>query len=236
MWCKALAKPWIRSPSQHQAMAGHERRDDGARRAVRDVLTRTGHEIRNARLDHDLSQQAAGRAIGVSISTWSRIERGAATNLSLDHLVRAAAVVGLEMSVRAYPGGRPLRDAAHLALLERLRSRLGAGIRWQTEVPLPNPGDKRAWDALARSARVRIGIEAETRARDSQQLQRRLALKRRDGAVDHVILLLADTRHNRGFARTAGVGFQADFPIPANVALKCLARGDDPGGSAIILL
>ena len=66
--------------------------------------------------------------------------------------------------------------------------------------------DQRAWDAVittvaqagdGRPRRCLIGVEAETRLRDLQALQRRLALKRRDGGVDRVILLVADTRSNR---------------------------------------
>jgi len=151
-------------------------------------------------------------------------------------LYRAAAVVGLELSARAFPGGSPLRDRAHLELLARLRARLGAEVGWQTEVPFPIPGDKRAWDALIRVVGLRIGVEAETRARDSQALQRRLALKRRDGHVDHIVLLLADTRHNRSFLRAAGEGFLADFPVSRAAVLERLSRGEDPRGSAIVLL
>ena len=105
-----------------------------------------------------------------------------------------------------------------------------------TEVPLPNPGDRRAWDAMIRLAQVRVGVEAETRARDAQELQRRLALKRRDGGVEHLILLLADTRHNRAFLRAAGESLRADFPLSGRAVLDRLAAAQDPGGSAIVLL
>ena len=105
-----------------------------------------------------------------------------------------------------------------------------------TEVPLPTSGERRAWDALIRFAGVRIGVEAETRVRDSQALQRRLALKRRDGRVEHVILLLGDTRHNRAFVRDAPPGLLVDFPVSGRAALRRLERGEDPGGSAIVLL
>jgi hypothetical protein len=82
------------------------------------------------------------------------------------------AVVGFELSAHAYPSGAPLRDQAHAALLERLRRRLHPGLRWATEIPLPNPGDLRAWDALISGAGFRIGTEAETQARDGQELER----------------------------------------------------------------
>jgi len=217
-------------------MAGHEKRDLRAQRKARDVLDAMGREIRNARLAHDLSQSTSARAMGKSASAWSRIERGAAATLSVIDLARALAVVGLELQLRAYPTGQPVRDRAHVLLLERLRASLDSAVRWQTEVPLPDPRDLRAWDALVSVASARIGVEAETRARDAQELQRRLALKRRDGRVDHVILLLADTRHNRMFVRAAGLGFRAEFPLDGRTALARLACGEDPGASAIILL
>ena len=217
-------------------MPGRERRDDRARRLAATSLVRLGGEVRQARLNHDLSQTVAGRAIGMSASAWSRLERGASPFLPVVDLARAASAVGLDLRINAYPGGHPVRDRAHLELLERLRSRLGPGASWATEVPLPNPGDKRAWDALIRVPPVRIGIEAETRAHDTQELQRRLELKRRDGAVDHVILLLADTRHNRRFVRALGAGFRSDFPLPAETAVARLEVGRDPGESSIVLL
>lgn len=217
-------------------MAAHEKHVDRAERAARRALSELGRELRLARLDHDLSQAASGRSAGISHATWSRIERGIATGVSVVDLARVLAVVGLDLHVRSYPGGAVLRDEAHVRLLERLRQLLGPGVRWATEVPLPNAGDRRSWDALVRVAGVRVGIEAETRARDSQELRRRLAGKRRDGGVDHVILLLADTRHNRAFLRAVGSDFREAFPIAGTTATQRLAAGRDPGGSAIVML
>ena len=187
-------------------------------------------------MEHDLSQAAVARGAGLAPSTLSRLERGVARSVPLEDLFRAAAAVGLVVRAQTYPGGEPLRDTPHVALLERFRMRLPVVAGWSTEVPFPNAGDLRAWDALIRVATVRIGVEAETRGRDSQALQRKLALKRRDGNVDHIILLMADTRHNRSFLHAAGDGFLRDFPVPGRTALARLERGEDPGGSSIILL
>jgi transcriptional regulator with XRE-family HTH domain len=217
-------------------MTATDRRIDRAIRASEEARRRLGAEIRQARLEHDLSQATVARGAGLAPSTLSRLERGVTRSVPLEDLFRAAAAVGLVVRTQSYPGGEPLRDAPQAALLERLRVRLPTGTGWGTEVPFPNAGDLRAWDALIRSAHVRIGVEAETRGRDSQALQRKLALKRRDGNVDHVILLLADTRHNRSFLRAAGEGFLRDFPVPGRTALARLERGEDPGGSSIILL
>lgn len=217
-------------------MAGQERRDDQARRAAADALREIGRDVRRARLELGLSQAEAATSIGRSGSAWSRLERGESPFMPARDLFRAGAVVGLEIGLRAYPGGSPLRDRAHLELLERLRAHLAAGVGWRTEVPFPRAGDRRAWDALLRILDVRVGVEAETRARDAQALQRRIGLKRRDGGVDHVILLLSDTRHNRSFLQHAGAGFLSDFPLPARTVLERLGRGQDPRGSAIVLL
>jgi hypothetical protein len=85
-------------------------------------------------------------------------------------------------------------------------------------------------------AGVGIGVEAETRLLDVQAVARRLALKRRDGDVDHVILVLADTRGNRSTLRAVADLLAGDFPISGSVAMDALARGRDPGGSAVILV
>jgi hypothetical protein len=76
---------------------------------------------------------------------------------------------------------------------------LGRDVRRATEVPFPNAGDHRSWDALARVSRVRIGDETETRARDVQELKRRLEGKRKDGGIDCLILVPGDTRDDRAF-------------------------------------
>ena len=217
-------------------MGGHERADDRGRRRALEALRSIGGELRQARLDHDLSQAEAARACGISSSAWSRLELGQVPGASLPVLSAALAVVGLDLSVRTYPGGRVHRTAGHARLLERLRVELAPSAGWRTEVPFPNAGDRRAWDALIGIADVRIGVEAETRARDEQEIERRLALKRRDGRVYHVILLLANTQGNRLFVRAIGAGFRSAFPMDGKVMLARLRAGLDPQGSAIILL
>lgn len=217
-------------------MAAIDRPADRGRRDGRRAIKELGEQLRLARVAAGLSQGDAGRACGVSYSKVGRIERDEDHGVSVVELAQLLAVVGLQLSARAYPHGSPSRDRAHGELLARLRKGLPAGIGWRTEVPLPNPGDLRAWDALVRLDGRRIGIEAETRPRDGQDLQRRLALKRRDGGVDHMILLLADTRSNRAFVREWAETFRADFPLDGRAALEALCAGRDPGGSAIILL
>ena len=150
-------------------MAGQERRDDRARRAAQRSLISLGAEIRQARLALDLSQAVAAAAVGKSASSWSRLERGAVQMLPLIDLMRAAAVVGLAVNARAFPTGSSLRDRAHLELLERLRIHLASEVGWATEVPLPNPGDQRARDALIHVA----GRASESRRKRVSGMHRR---------------------------------------------------------------
>jgi transcriptional regulator with XRE-family HTH domain len=218
------------------AMATRERPVDvgagNGRRLVADVA----RELRQARLDRGLSQDRVGSAVGLSGSRVSRLERGLDDSLTFDQAARLLAVVGLELSVRAYPGGRPIRDSAHAALIGRLRSRLHRSLRLRTEVPLPVSGDQRAWDAVISGHGWLLGVEAETRPRDLQALERRLALKRRDGGVEHVVLLLTDSRHNRDLVRAYGRDLAESFPVPGRRALELLVAGVDPIGSAVLLL
>lgn len=172
----------------------------------------------------------------LSVSELSRIERALVPGVGVVTAARLCAVVGLDLSVRAYPGGTPIRDARHAALLSWFRARLHPSLRWSTEAPLPNPGDQRAWDATVRGEGWRYGTEAELNPIDGQALIRRLTLKQRDGRVDGVILLLPDTRQARLFRREFADLLASDFPVSARTALECLGVGADPGGSAIVII
>jgi hypothetical protein len=166
----------------------------------------------------------------------SRIELGQATYVPFSRLALIAAALGLDLSLRAYPAGEPIRDVAQLALLAKLRVALPADLGWQTEVPLNIPGDRRAWDAVIEGHGWRLPVEAETRLRDVQELSRRLGLKQRDDRTDVVLLLVADTRNNRHVLRLAGPDLAAAFPIPGPVAFAALQGGQRPSGSAIAVL
>lgn len=103
-------------------------------------LIRTiGSEIRLARAQLGLSIETVAREVGISHAELSRIERARAEWVSVVVIARVCAAVGLDLSARAYPGGSPIRDARHAGLLDRLRKMLHPSLRWNTEVPLPNP-------------------------------------------------------------------------------------------------
>jgi len=74
------------------------------------------------------------------------------------------------------------------------------------------------------------------RPRDVQELLRRLGLKKRDGGVDRLLLVLRNSRWNRELLRTSGADLRLTFPVPPSAALRALAEGRDPGGDAVILI
>ena len=217
-------------------MASKERPADRGSRTARRILVTGGNDIRNGRVASGLSLEDVGRAVKLSYSQVGRIERAEHPSVTILQMARIGSVVGLDLSVRFYPGGSPLRDAAHLALLERFRGHLSPKLTFRTEVPLPGIGEQRAWDGMVFGAGDPAGVEAETRLSDFQALERRIALKARDGGVSHVILVVAATRGNRLAIREAATSLKVAFPIPGRLAIQALASGLDPGGSALVLL
>lgn len=202
----------------------------------RDLTIRAGQELRLARTDRGLSLATVGGAVALSISQVSRIERGLVRHVSVRDLARLHAVVGLDLSVKSYPSGQPIRDAVHIRLLNDLRRLLHRSLLWSVEVPIPIPGDQRSWDAMIRTDLWRYTVEAETAPRDAQALVRRIQLKRRDGQVDGVLLLLRRTTQTRRFLGEAHDLLRAEFPVDGGRALELLGAGVEPGGSAVIVL
>jgi len=172
----------------------------------------------------------------MSQSTFSRIERGSLPQVTVSQLALACAAVGLKFVARPYPDGDPVRDIAHARLLQRLRVVLHTAVGWRTEIPLPIPGDLRAWDAQIRVAGSVVAVEAETRLTDLQALDRRIALKRRDGGIDVVVLLIADTRGNRRLLADYRDGLRASFPLDTRSILAALREGRAPKASGIVTI
>lgn len=203
---------------------------------TRRVEVELGREVRNARLSSGTSQAVAGRRVAMSHAQFGRIERAELDELTLDQAARACAAVGLRLIVRIVPDADPALDSGQLALLERFRRQLPAAVRMRTEVPLPIPGDRRAWDGLIRIDPVDIGIEAEARIRDAQAVDRRVALKRRDGGVAIVILLVADTAANSRMLALHREALRSSFPLDTRQVLSALRKGEAPTASGIVVL
>ncbi len=175
-------------------------------------------------------------AAGISHAQVGRLERGEVVAASVIIVARLLAVVGMRLNARAFPIGPPLRDAAHVALLKRLRVELPAGVRFTTEVPLRGYRDGRAWDARIDLAKGTLRVEAETRLRDVQALERRIALKQRDDEVNVVLLLVSDTKTNRAVIRAGDALLSARFPLSGRGVLRALRAGMCPEASGMVLL
>jgi transcriptional regulator with XRE-family HTH domain len=210
------------------------RADRGARRG-RFLENRTVDGLVTARRSAALSQRELGRQLGVSHSRVGRVLRGEPGTLTIELAARMASVLGLELAVTLYPAGDPVRDKSHLALLARFRARLHPSIRWRTEVPIPIEGDRRAADAVIESSIWAAMVEAETRIDDVQALDRKINLKQRDLGLRRVILVVADTRHNR-FVVANVPALVNRFPVSTRACLAALSSGRDPGGDALVIL
>ena len=193
-------------------------------------------EFRRARIERSTSQRQVAVAVGRSDAWVSWTESGRNRGLSVVDLFAMLACVGREASLRVYLGPEGLRDAGQQRLLARLRGLVSSAWTWRSEVGMPIPGDLRAWDCVLRRAGCTIGIDAETRLRDLQAVDRRVMLKQRDSAVDRAIVLVPSTRANREALRIAGPAGLVNYPIPSRVALRALRDGVDPGGNALIVL
>jgi hypothetical protein len=205
-----------------------------ATRVAADDQRRVLVELARAQRAAGVSDEDVAHACRMSRWTVARIVAGR-RRASVVELAAIGAAVGRDIRMQAYPAGDPIRDAGQQRLLDRLRARLHPSLTIRTEVPLPIEGDLRAWDALIRGAGWRRPAEAETVLDDIQALERRLALKVRDGGVDGLILVIADTRRNRQALAAAPGSFPA-FDRNARRVLAALAAGRDPGGSSLILL
>ena len=197
-------------------------------------------EADRARVGASLSHAAVGEALGLSSWQVGRLLRGETDDVGVIRVAELLAATGLKLAASAYPIGTSVRDAAQLVLLERLRARIHPSLRWRTEVPVVEhvlgTGDLRAWDAAIDGGGAVVRVEAETRLRDVQEVQRRIGLKQRDGAVPVVILLVSDTQHNRRAIRLAATSLRAQFPTGARHALRLLRDGRAPDGNVLIVL
>jgi transcriptional regulator with XRE-family HTH domain len=194
-------------------------------------------ELVEARKTAGVSQRSIANLLGWSQSDLSRIERLVQPgSISLIDLSQCAAVLGLELSVGLHPAGEPIRDKGHQVLIRRFLQTVGTGWRVEREVPLPNLHDPRAWDVVLRIVDCIVGVEAETRIRDVQALVRRMRQRQRDGGTGVIVLVLAETAHNRRVLPELLEALGPEFATSPRVVLRALREGRAIPGSGVILL
>lgn len=192
-------------------------------------------EWRELRLGAGISQSAVSRTVGISRSGYARLERGESREIGLLRAAVITAALGGDLSVKVYPGGPPIRDAGHVALLAMLDARIGGRWRAVHEAPVGRTGDGRAWDRRL-DGPVSIGVEAEVALRDLQALERRMQRKKQDSGVTRMILLVRGTRRNRETLRDVLPSLRGTFPLGSRELLQALADGRDPGADGLLIL
>ncbi len=216
-------------------MATVDRARDKGRRQADKLFRGLGVELRDARLAAGLSQDHVAQVAGLDQSRVSRTERAERLPARIDELAAHCAALGLRLSLKAYPDGSPVRDAAQLRLIERFREPLAPQFLWRTEVLIGGKGDLRAWD-IQLDGPGSIGIDAETRLYDIQALQRRFEAKWRDSGVDRLVLLVASSRHNRRVLAEHRDALLSTFPADTPEIMAALRRGRLPGSNGIVIL
>jgi len=213
-------------------------RDDargrGRRRGER-LVSELVVEWREMRLAAGLSQATVARSVGLARSTYADLERGEVREIGLVRAAALSGTLGGNLSVRVFPGGSPIRDVAHVALLSRLEARVAPVWRITHESPMLKAGDQRAWDRRL-DGPISIGVEAETRPRDLQALERGMQLKLRDSGVSRMILVVAGTQRNRELVRAFLPSLRATFPLGTGETLRALGEGRDPGANGLVLI
>lgn len=169
-------------------------------------------------------------------SACARFENDLNEGASIDDLALVGALLGLEVSIGLHPVADVLRDAGHLRLARRFRSILAPGFRVAAEVLLPRVGDRRAWDLLLRLGSQLVGVELETRIRDTQWLVRRIRERERDGGADVALLVLSDSAVNRRLLPDLLEALGSEFGTSSRSILSALRSGRPLPGSGVILV
>ena len=195
-----------------------------------------GNELRTGRHIRGVTQRELGATIGVSASEVSRRELGKSTRLTGPKLAVHAAAVGLRLSVRLWPVGGGVRDAAQARYVAAFLARVGRHWTVTLEAPIPVAGDLRAVDILLANATARIAVEVITRLADLQAQVRAAQLKSRDIAATRLILVVAGTHANRSAIASARGAIVDAFDLDTRRILAELAGGRDPLRDGIIVL
>jgi transcriptional regulator with XRE-family HTH domain len=101
---------------------------------MRSDCTVVAEEIRRGRVGAGLSLRTVAQSAGIDHATLWRFERGLVTELTLEEIGAVGATVGLDIRLRAFPAGDPIRDAAQ-------QDSSSGFVPWSTP---PSPGRPRS--------------------------------------------------------------------------------------------
>ena len=217
-------------------MAPRTRSLDEARRAWARTAQELADQLRTGRHILGITQTQVGRAIGTSASEVSRRELARSRRLTGEKLALHAAAVGLRLSIKLYPIGGGVRDAAQSRYVAAFVARVGRAWTITLEAPIPLAGDLRAVDVLLTSDRARVAVEVITRLSDLQAQIRAAQLRARDIGATRLVLVVAGTHANRNALAAARPALLASFDLDTRRQVADLAAGRDPGRDGIVVL
>ena len=217
-------------------MATRTRAIDEAERRWQHLARELGDELRAGRHVRGVTQSAVARAIGVSQSEISRRELGQARRLAGEAIAVHGAAIGLKLSMKLWPTGGGIRDAAQARYIAGFIARVGRPWRVSLEAPVPLPGDLRAADIVLSAGELRIVVEVITRLADLQAQLRAAQLKARDLRASRLVIVVAGTHANRRALAVARSTLVQSFELDTQRVLAALAAGRDPGRDAIVAL
>lgn len=217
-------------------MGARQSAADEAARKARYQLAEVVRTLRARRLMRGLSHSVVAASIGRSRQLIAKWERGALVPGLVD-LVIWGAVLGIDIPIRSFDAGSPLRDAGQLRLLARARRLIGRLWRWRTEVPVAaDRRDRRAVDAVISGPAGNIGLEAITRLTDAQAQVRSALVKQEALGLDRMVLVLSDTRHNRIAVRDSAATLQPAFPLGSRELLRAIRDGRLPAANGVMII
>lgn len=198
--------------------------------------TEIGDELRTARHILGVTLRQLGPAVGASASEISRRELGKSQRLTGEKLALHAAAVGLRLSIKLWPVGGGVRDAAQARYVAAFVARVGRPWSVTLEAPIPLPGDLRAVDVVLTKGALRLAVEVITRLADLQAQVRAAELKARDLGATRLVLVIAGTHANRRALAAVRSTLVSSFDLDTRRLLADLAAGRDPGRDGIVVL
>ncbi len=204
------------------------------------LIARSLTELRQTRVGAGVSQEQLASDLGISQGAYSRIETGRLGDVGVIAISQIASVLGYEVSMGLHPIGDPVRDKGQLACGRRFGALLSDRWRVTDETLLPGAGEQRAWDKLLRltdaAPRYQVGADIESRVWDIQAIVRRTRARERDGQVDHILIVLADSAHNRRIADELRRALGADYATGSPRIMAALRKGERLSGSGVVLV
>jgi transcriptional regulator with XRE-family HTH domain len=210
-------------------------------RRLRSLRLRLGDELRQYRLDAGLTLTELATITGIDRSHLARVEGGVATP-SLDALAAMSVALGVDLSIRCFPGTGPrLVDRFQAPMIESFLR--GLHPRWSArlEVPVLTPV-RGVIDAVIRDreAPTIVSTEFQSEFRRIEQQIRWNNEKALGLAVDHgrdgkstqievsTLLVLRSTVATREVARTYEATLRSAFPAPYAAMLSALRSASAP--------